>query len=150
MKMIKYMYMCIKHLYVSFSLSVCLMKCNNISCIHFMNFKLVKLNFKSTYFRQIFAERISVVAILLTLVLINFGLNIFTNTLLYLRFRLPDLFLCKCNRNRWNNHRVLLHVHAPNVVPQREEEEEEMAKAPPAYCCSYNPYSMVVLTPFVC
>lgn len=45
MKMIKYMYMCIKHLYVSFSLSVCLMKCNNISCIHFMNFKLVKLNF---------------------------------------------------------------------------------------------------------
>lgn len=75
MKMIKYMYMCIKHLYVSFSLSVCLMKCNNISCIHFMNFKLVKLNFKSTYFRQIFAERISVVAILLTLVLINFGLQ---------------------------------------------------------------------------
>lgn len=77
MKMIKYMYMCIKHLYVSFSLSVCLMKCNNISCIHFMNFKLVKLNFKSTYFRQIFAERISVVAILLTLVLINFGLKYF-------------------------------------------------------------------------
>lgn len=59
MKMIKYMYLCIKHLYVSFSLSVCLMKCNNSSCIHFMLFKLVKLNFKSTYFRQIFAERIS-------------------------------------------------------------------------------------------
>lgn len=45
MKMIKYMYMCIKYFYVSFFFCVCLMKCNNISCIYFMNFKLVKLNF---------------------------------------------------------------------------------------------------------
>lgn len=51
MKMIKYMYMCIKYFYVSFFLSVCLMKCNNISCIYFMNFKLVKLNFKFMYIR---------------------------------------------------------------------------------------------------